>query len=102
MKLRCFRILLGAAFVMLFSGTVSHASTRARFVGETNLKDALVRISAGSSHTCQINEDGTVRCWGANNFGQFGNGTTTTDVTVVPVLVSGINTAVAITAGGAH
>jgi alpha-tubulin suppressor-like RCC1 family protein len=97
-------IVLGVTTTLLtfLSPTTSHATTRARFVAETILNDASVRISAGGRHTCQVNEDGTVRCWGANDSGQLGNGTTTTGPTVVPVLVSGINTAVAISAGAAH
>src|SRR4030095_2042845 len=78
------------------------AATRARFRAETILNDPSVRISAGTSHSCQVNEDGTVRCWGGNVSGQLGNGITTTDPTRVPVLVSGLTTAVAVAAGASH
>ncbi|MCL1864281.1 MAG: hypothetical protein FWF73_00520 [Spirochaetes bacterium] len=37
----------------------------------------VVAVSAGYSHTVTIKEDGTIWAWGANNFGQFGDGTTT-------------------------
>ncbi|MDO9020445.1 MAG: MopE-related protein [Deltaproteobacteria bacterium] len=32
-------------------------------------------IEAGISHTCALLGDGTVRCWGANTYGQVGDGT---------------------------
>src|SRR5947209_8475172 len=65
-------------------------------------------VDAGSFHICALLQDGTVRCWGANDFGQLGNGTsapvpgTPTTFNPTPVTVSGITTAVAISAGGWH
>jgi alpha-tubulin suppressor-like RCC1 family protein len=61
---------------------------------------AATAISAGGSHTCARLSGGSVRCWGYNDFGQLGDGTTTTNST--PVAVSGITTATAISAGGDH
>ena len=58
------------------------------------------RISAGAAHTCAIVDEGRVACWGLNNDGQLGDGTTTQRLT--PVLVSGIMNATAITTGSAH
>ncbi len=33
------------------------------------------RLSAGNEHTCALLDDGNVRCWGKNDFGQVGHGT---------------------------
>ena len=44
--------------------------------------------------------DGTARCWGDNDYGQLGDGTTTDSTT--PVAVTGLTDAAAITAGASH
>ena len=31
----------------------------------------VVQLTLGSSHSCALNEDGDVYCWGANNRGQL-------------------------------
>ena len=65
-------------------------------------------MTAGGFHTCALLGDGTVQCWGENDFGQLGNGTSDpvpgspTTVNPTPVAVSGITSAVAVSAGGWH
>ncbi|MBI3358405.1 MAG: hypothetical protein HY201_05205 [Nitrospirae bacterium] len=45
-------------------------------------------LSAGDGHTCALLENETIRCWGLNNFGQLGDGTT--NISPLPVSLSGL------------
>src|SRR5580765_1809917 len=60
-----------------------------------------VDITSGYGHACALLGDGTIRCWGLNANGQLGD-SSTQPRSAVPVAVSGINSAVAITAGADH
>lgn len=57
-------------------------------------------VATGANHTCALIADGTVRCWGRNNVGQLGDGTTTDRTSSVQV--SGVSYAIAIAAGDEH
>jgi alpha-tubulin suppressor-like RCC1 family protein len=51
-------------------------------------------VSAGGYHTCALQGNGTVLCWGSNQYGQLGDGTTTTRT--ITAAVTGLTDAVAI------
>ena len=56
------------------------------------------QISAGARHTCAVVSTGQIHCWGSNDQGQLGNGTTVDST--IPVVVRNISTATAVAAGG--
>ncbi len=56
-------------------------------------------IAAGRSHTCGVTTGGDAYCWGENENGELGDGSTTDRST--PTLVTGGHTFEAITTGGA-
>jgi alpha-tubulin suppressor-like RCC1 family protein len=55
-------------------------------------------IAAGWAHTCAIRPGGRVRCWGNNDHGQLGDGTTISST--LPVSVQGLPPAHAVAAWG--
>lgn len=93
-------LLLTVAIVGAAGPTLAEASTKARSRAETVWADAAPRMAAGWQHACQIQGDGTVRCWGRNDKGQLGDGST--EHRSSPVTVAGLNGAVAVAAGEAH
>lgn len=85
------------SFGQLGTGT-NTTQTRPRFV--TGLPAGPKAVATGANHSCALFANGTVRCWGANTYGQLGDGTTTHRST--PVEVAGLSNVIAITAGDEH
>lgn len=54
-------------------GTVTPQLTPSDVVGLTG---GVASIAAGSWHTCALNDAGGVKCWGANFYGELGDGST--------------------------
>jgi alpha-tubulin suppressor-like RCC1 family protein len=79
-------------------GAVSSA-IRTTPVQVANLSE-VVSLAKGFGHTCALINDGTVKCWGLNDWGQLGDGTKLNRSLATAVL--GITNAVSISAGDQH
>ncbi len=58
------------------------------------------KLVSGRAHSCVITKDDTVMCWGFNDNGQLGDGTT--NDSLVPRMVRGLNEVKAIALGTRH
>src|SRR3989442_1528336 len=78
-------------------GTFTSSSVPVAVSGLT----AATRVATGAEHACALLGDSTVRCWGAGDSGQRGDGTFDNSSTV-PVAVGGLTGAVTVVTGGYH
>ncbi|MCD6499724.1 MAG: hypothetical protein J7M25_15640 [Deltaproteobacteria bacterium] len=62
--------------------------------------DNVVQVSAGTRHSCAVDDSGSVWCWGSNSNGQLGDDTTTNSP--IPVAVQGIGDIIQVAAGRYH
>ena len=65
-----------------------------------NLETNVSFIASGDNHNCAIVNNGQLKCWGNNQYGQLGDGTKINRS--IPVLVSNISNAVSLSLGSYH
>ena len=89
----CMRTTTGAAqcFGQNNYGQLGDNTTtdRTTAVGVVGLSSGVASVSSGMWHSCAVTDTGSVKCWGRNDWGNLGNGTTSNSST--PVDVSGLN-----------
>jgi alpha-tubulin suppressor-like RCC1 family protein len=73
------------------AGSNSGGSVTTQF--KLKVTSTIKNLAVGSKHVCIQSGDRSIQCWGANQFGQLGNNSTTSAGTAVttPVTVQGIN-----------
>lgn len=87
------------AYGQLGTGDTTNSDVPINTVGldAENIK----QVDLGYRHTCALMKSGGVKCWGWNQYGQVGDGSTTNRLT--PKDVSGLSSGVeSITTGGVH
>jgi alpha-tubulin suppressor-like RCC1 family protein len=92
----CFLLSSGAVKCAGYSGqTLYKVSTEV-----PGLSTGVLAIAAGYEHCCAILSGGCLRCWGKNDYGQLGDGTTASRYT--PADVSGLSSGVMSLACGSY
>jgi len=94
------------AYGQLGNGTTTDSTSPVQVSGISNAVEVVnggdsSLNTGGTSYSCALLSDGTIKCWGRNSFGAMGNGTSGNYYTT-PVSVSGISTATKIAGGGGH
>ena len=72
-------------FGYLGDGTTETRDVPTPVVG---LDSGVVDVAVGVDHACALTDEGVVKCWGRNTYGEVGDGTT--QMRLVPVRVAGL------------
>ena len=79
--------------------TTTTRSTPLQVTTSTGLTN-IYHVSLGGYHTCAIKDDNSLWCWGKNNYGQLGDGSTTS--THTPLQIDSITNVRSISATSGH
>jgi alpha-tubulin suppressor-like RCC1 family protein len=84
------------------NGQIGDGTTNTRYIPTqvTGLASGVVGVVTGQSQSCALLNTGSIQCWGINQFGQLGNGTTTQSLN--PVSVTGIANATSLSSTYEH
>ncbi len=88
----------------LGTGDTDSSNTPLAITGGTLRSKTVTQIATGANHTCALQSEGTVTCWGFNESGQLGTGEITSSITPVAVTGGALanKTVTQITAGQDH
>jgi alpha-tubulin suppressor-like RCC1 family protein len=79
-------------------GQIGNASEGTHITSPTNVSgfpESAVSVAVGAEHSCAVTVGGAVKCWGRNQNGQLGDGTTTYQTAPIQVISSGADQVVA-------
>lgn len=91
-----------ALAVAITSGCTGAAPDAGATPSQTPRAVSIVRVSAGGYHTCALDSDGAISCWGLGSYEQLGTGSTETNAVPAPVLAPDGVTFTDVAAGNAH
>ena len=87
----------------LADGTTTNRTSPVSVLGIPTTSGATATsVSSSGMHSCAVLTDGTIKCWGLNNWAQLGITVPNSTYRSTPVLVPDISNATSVSTGGAH